>query len=106
MKLEDLKIGDILIPNGATRNLYTHLADSLDFVCVVVKKYEVLDMLEVVVIYAKDNEWLGQKISSNSKDLACFDRSNLNAAELLKIKKKPLYPKWNGDKVFLGRIGE
>lgn len=106
MKLEDLKIGDIIVPNGATRNLHTQLADSLDFVCVVVKKYEMLDVLEVLVIYAKDNAWLGEKISFISKDLACFDRSNLNAAELLKMKKKPLYLKWNNDKVFLGRIGE
>ena len=41
MRLEDLKKGDILVPNGATRSLYTQLADSLDFVCKEGRNHEI-----------------------------------------------------------------
>lgn len=106
MKLEDLKIGDIIVPNGATRNLYTQLADSLDLVCVVAKIYEVFDTFEAVVIYTNNYAYLGQKISFTTKDLVCFDNCKLNATEFLKMKRKPLYLKWVCDKSPLGRIGE
>lgn len=107
MKLEDLKIGDIIVPNGATRNNYTQLADRLDFVCVVVKTYVALGSFEVVVIYANDNTWIGQRISFSYKDLDCFCRHNLNAVELLKMKRKPLYIRWAfGKKTSLGRVGD
>lgn len=107
MKLEDLKIGDIIVPNGASRNLFTQLADSLDFVCVVVKIYVALGVFEVVVIYTNDNTWLGKSISFSCKDLDCFYRHNLNARELLKMKRKPLYLRWGyGKKTSLGRVGD
>lgn len=106
MKLEDLKIGDIIVPNGATRSLPTQLADSLDFVCTVVKIYEVFGMFETVVIYTNNYAYLGRTISFATKDLVCFDNCKLNAAEFLKMKRKPLYLKWVYDKSPLGRIGE
>lgn len=106
MRLEDLKKGDILVPNGATCSLYTQLADSLDFVCVAAKIYVVFGTVEAVVICTTDNAWLGQKIAFSSDDLACFDRCKLNAAELLRMKKKPRYLRWADDHKSLGRIGE
>ena len=107
MKIEDLKKGDIIVPNGATRNRYTQLADRLDFVCVVVKTYVALGSFEVVVIYANDNTWIGERISFYYKDLDCFYRHNLNAIELLKMKRKPLYLRWvYGKKTSLGRVGD
>ena len=107
MKLEDLKIGDIIVPNGATVNHYTQLADNLDFVCVVIKIYVALGVFEVVVIYANDNTWLGKSITFSYKDLDCFYRHNLNAIELLKMKRKPLYLRWAfGKKTSLGRVGD
>lgn len=106
MKLEDLKKGDIIVPNGATRNNYTQLADRLDFVCVVVKTYVAIGSFEVVVIYANDNTWIGERISFSYKDLDCFYRHNLNAIELLKMKRKPLYLRWAfGKKTSLGKVG-
>lgn len=106
MKLEDLKIGNIIVPNGATRSLPTQLADSLDFVCTVVKIYEVFGSFEAVVIYTNNYAYLGRKISFSTKDLICFDHCKLNAIEFLKMKRKPLYLKWVYDKSTLGRIGE
>ena len=107
MKIEDLKKGDIIVPNGATRNNYTQLADRLDFVCVVVKTYVAIGSFEVVVIYANDNTWIGERISFSYKDLDCFYCHNLNAIELLKMKRKPLYLRWAyGEKTSLGRIGD
>jgi hypothetical protein len=107
MKIEDLKKGDIIVPNGATRNQYTQLADRLDFVCVVVKTYVALGSFEVVVIYANDNTWIGERISFSYKDLDCFYRHNLNAIELLKMKRKPLYLRWAyGEKTSLGKVGD
>lgn len=107
MKIEDLKKGDIIVPNGATRNNYTQLADRLDFVCVVVKTYVAIGSFEVVVIYANDNTWIGERISFSYKDLDCFYRHNLNAIELLKMKRKPLYLRWAfGKKTSLGMIGD
>nr|DAI16791.1 MAG TPA: hypothetical protein [Caudoviricetes sp.] len=107
MKIEDLKKGDIIVPNGATRNNYTQLADRLDFVCVVVKTYVALGSFEVVVIYANDNTWIGERISFSYKDLDCFYRHNLNAIELLKMKRKPLYLRWAfGEKTSLGKVGD
>lgn len=107
MKIEDLKKGDIIVPNGATRNNYTQLADRLDFVCVVVKTYVAFGSFKVVVIYANDNTWIGERISFSYKDLDCFYRHNLNTIELLKMKRKPLYLRWGfGNKTSLGRIGD
>lgn len=106
MKLEDLKIGDILVPNGATRSLPTQLADSLDFVCVVVKIYKVFGSFEAVVIYTNNYAHIGRKISFATNDLVCFDLCKLNAKEFLKMKRKPLYLEWVYDKSPLGRIGE
>lgn len=106
MKLEDLNIGDILIPNGTFRGVATKFVHENNIALVVTRIDAPHHFFVTIVIASSDKARVGEKIVFHRKDLTCFNVHYQYIEYYLRKENKALYLKWCGEETYLGRIGE
>lgn len=106
MKLEDLNIGDILIPNGTFRGVVTKSVHENNIALVVTRIDVPHHFFETIVVASSDKARVGEKMALHENDLACFNVHYTHIEYHMQKENKALYLKWADDESFLGRIGE
>lgn len=106
MKLEDLNIGDILIPNGTFRGVATKFVHENNIALVVTRIDAPHHFFVTIVIASSDKARVGEKIVFHRKDLTCFNVHYQYIEYYLRKENKALYLKRCGEETYLGRIGE
>lgn len=106
MKLEDLNVGDILIPNGTFRGAVTKAVHENNIALVVTRIDAPHHFFVAIAVASSDKARVGEKIALHENDLACFNAHYTYIEYHMRKENKALYLKWVGDESFLGRIGE
>lgn len=106
MKLEDLNVGDILIPNGTFRGAVTKAVHENNIALVVTRIDAPHHFFVAIAVASSDKARVGEKMALHENDLACFNVHYSYIEYHMRKENKALYLKWSGDESFLGRIGE
>lgn len=106
MKLEDLNIGDILIPNGTFRGVVTKRVHENNIALVVTRIDVWHHFFVAIAVASSDKAIVGEKIALHENDLNCFNVHYTYIEYYLRKENKALYLKWGGEESYLGRIGE
>ena len=107
MKLEDLNIGDILIPNGTFRGVVTKFVHENNIALVVTRIDAPHHFFVTIVIASSDKARVGEKIVFHRKDLTCFNVHYQHIEYYLRKENKALYLRWRyGKKTSLGIVGD
>lgn len=106
MRLKDLMIGDILIPNGTFRGAVTKSVHENNIALFVTRIDVPHHFFVTIAVASSDKARVGEKIALHEKDLTCFNVHYTYIDYYLRKENKALYLKWGGEESYLGRIGE
>lgn len=106
MKLEDLSVGDILIPNGTFRGVVTKSVHENNIALVVTRIDAPHHCFVAIVVASSDKARVGEKIVFHRNDLTCFNVHYTHIEYYLRKENKALYLKLDGEETYFGRIGE
>lgn len=106
MKLEDLSVGDILIPNGTFRGVVTKSVHENNIALVVTRIDAPHHFFVAIVVASSDKARVGEKIAFHRNDLTCFNVHYTHIEYYLRKENKSLYLKLDGEETYFGRIGE
>lgn len=106
MKLEDLNVGDILIPNGTFRGAVTKAVHENNIALVVTRIDAPHHFFVAIAVASSDKARVGEKMALHRNDLTCFNVHHTYIEYYLRKENKALYLKWGGEESYLGRIGE
>lgn len=106
MKLEDLNVGDILIPNGTFRGVVTKAVHENNIALVVTRIDAPHHFIVAIAVASSDKARVGEKMALHENDLTCFNVHYTHLEYYMRKENKALYLKWADDESFLGRIGE
>lgn len=107
MKLEDLNVGDILIPNGTFRGAVTKVVHENNIALVVTRIDAPHHFFVAIAFASSDKARVGEKMALHENDLTCFNVHATHIKEFMNAYNKALYLKFTiGRKSYLGRIGE
>lgn len=106
MKLEDLNVGDILIPNGRFRGVVTKAVHENNIALVVTRIDAPHHFFVAIAVVSSDKARVGEKIALHENDLACFNVHYTYVEYHLRNENKALYLKRGDEESYLGRIGE
>lgn len=106
MKLEDLQIGDILIPNGTFRGVVTKTVHENSIALVVTRIDAPHNFFVAIVVASSDKARVGEKMALHRNDLTCFNVHYTHIEYYLLKENKSLYLKLDSEEKYFGRIGE
>lgn len=107
MKLEELNVGDILIPNGTFRGVVTKAVHENNIALVVTRIDAPHHFFVAIVVASSDKARVGEKMALHRKDLTCFNVHHTYIEYYLRKENKALYLRWAyGKKTSLGRVGD
>lgn len=106
MRLKDLSIGDILIPNGTFRGVVTKSVHENNIALVVTRIDVPHHFFVAIAVASSDKARVGEKIALHENDLTCFNVHYTCIEYYLLKENKALYLKLDGEESYLGRIGE
>lgn len=106
MRLKDLSIGDILIPNGTFRGVVTKSVHENNIALVVTRIDVPHHFFVTIAVASSDKARVGEKIALHENDLTCFNVHYTYIEYYLRKENKALYLKWGDEESCLGRIGE
>lgn len=107
MKLEDLNVGDILIPNGTFRGVVTKAAHENNIALVVTRIDAPHHFFVAIAVASSDKARVGEKMALHENDLVCFNVHATHIKEFMNKENKALYLRWEyGKKTSLGRVGD
>lgn len=106
MKLEDLSVGDILIPNGTFRGAVTKTVHKNNIALAVTTIDVPHHFFVAIAVASSDKARVGEKMALCENDLACFNVYFTHIEDHMRKENKAIYLKWADDESFLGRIGE
>lgn len=93
MKLEDLNVGDILIPNGRFRGVVTKAVHENNIALVVTRIDAPHHFFVAIAVVSSDKARVGEKIALHENDLACFNVHYTYVEYHLRNENKALYLK-------------
>lgn len=107
MKLEDLQVGDFLIPNGRFRGAVTKTVHENNIALVVTRIDAPNHFFVAIAVVSSDKARVGEKMVLHENDLTCFNVHATYVKECMSKENKVRYLKWTiGAESSLGRIGE